>query len=707
MPKWSKRAVKRVVKGREAGREAVSCFCEAGRGGRAKGIPVVGAGMDWQLGLGGVGGVPQDPDNFVAQFRKFMPKWPKQLQMLPHGMRREQASKSKQELCEDTWCVLGRSPEGKRGIGCVVCAEGQRMLLHGSSVQCKLANTVRAYAQYDVGCAKLANLRRHQSSPGHIACAAAYLGIDYNPGVDAKGARKFGPSKEEFRQVWDAVSAGVSAHAGVKGLCAKSKMREMAWCIAEAMRSKDREFVSSQVAGALMRDDGHGRMHVRYWSTNKALETRSFMLGQMRTCASGTAADAKTKNTAELFRRFATPGTPPGTPARPPGEVMPAVYEKIRTSLHQVTYDSASNEKLSGEMMRRGLALDQAMVFAPNVRMVTRDKTHGSRRIITRTLKADPVLKSIMEAWVTGSDTARSVASVIDSSDEIKDKFRRFAEKDMAHIGSQVWNLGWAPHRYESVAKPLGRMIHCIYAVIQTAEWVAAHRGDSQGQAGVMIDWLKRLSAEEYLIAAMVCDATHENLDLIRFTEPEDIDVAEMHGAVATFRHRIRFLFGREEGCRKVPCYTKFALGAIARVCSFRINNDVRSFGLQGGVPEELWKRCIARLHPWLVMAEKLLMLNFRALTLSAASQSSHAFPRTRRRLKSLIVRRRKPCSDWPSSSRCAHSSSASSSGAWSPTQSLSGACPGALLEKHGRRQSAGWLVEKRQRTSRARWCQR
>ena len=108
---------------------------------------------------------------------------------------------------------------------------------------------------------------------------------------------------------------------------------------------------------------------------------------------------------------------------------MSAVYDKMRNTLHQVTFDSASNERLSGELMRRGLALDQARVFAPNVKMITRDKTHASRRVITRTLAADPVLKSIIEKWVTGGKDARSVASVIDSSDEIKDKFRRFAEK--------------------------------------------------------------------------------------------------------------------------------------------------------------------------------------------------------------------------------------------------------------------------------------
>ena len=554
---------------------------------------------------------PEEPDYLDAQFRKCMPGWSKQLQMLPVCMSIDQVSKSKRQLCMKTWCALGRSPAGKRGVGCVMCAEGQRMLSAGNSVQSKLAKTVKAYAHYDIGCLKLTNLKRHQSCPGHIACAAHYLGIDYTPGLDAQGASNFCPNKDDFLKVWDEVSKGIATSEGIKGLCAKIKMRQMTWCIAEAMRSKDREFVSTQMAGALMRDDGHGRMHIRYCSTNKALQSRTFMLGQMRTCASGTGADAKTKNTDELFRKFAKAGTPPGTDAHPPGEIISAVYEKMRTTLHQVTFDSASNERLSGEMMRRGLALDQARVFAPNVRMITRDKTHGSRRVITRTLAADPVLNSIIERWVTGGKDTRSVASVIDSSDEIRDKFRRFAEKDLAHIGSQVWRLGWAPHRYESMAKPLGRMIHCIYAVIQTAEWVIEHRGDDRGQSGVMIDWLRQFSVEEYLTAAMVCDAAHENIDLIRFTEPEDIDVAKIHGAVATFRHRIRFLFGAEEGCRKVPCFTQFALGAIARVCSFRVKNDVRSFGLQGDVPERLWRTCISRFQPWLIMAEKIIDVEF------------------------------------------------------------------------------------------------
>ena len=62
-----------------------------------------------------------------------------------------------------------------------------------------------------------------------------------------------------------------------------------------------------------------------------------------------------------------------------------------------------------------------------------------------------------------------------------------------------------------------------------------------------------------------------------------------------------------------MPCYTRFALGAISRVCSFRVKSEVRSFGLQGDVPERLWRTCISRLQPWLVMAEKILDVEFPA----------------------------------------------------------------------------------------------
>ena len=112
-------------------------------------------------------------------------------------------------------------------------------------------------------------------------------------------------------------------------------------------------------------------------------------------------------------------------------------------------------------------------------------------------------------------------------------------------------------------------MVHTIYAVIETANWVVVNRPNTGAQAA-MRRFLNHLTNEQYLTAAMLADAAAEDINLIRFTEPEDVDVADVLGQVEAFRRNIKFSFGHERGCKKAQCFTSFALKVLGQVRPFK-----------------------------------------------------------------------------------------------------------------------------------------
>ena len=85
---------------------------------------------------------------------------------------------------------------------------------------------------------------------------------------------------------------------------------------------------------------------------------------------------------------------------------------------------------------------------------------------------------------------------------------------------------------------------------------------------------------------------------MIRLTEPEDVDVADVLGQVEAFRRNIKFLFGHERGCRKAQCFTSFALKVLGQVRPFKKGTKVESFGTRDGITDAMFEKCITRMRP-------------------------------------------------------------------------------------------------------------
>ena len=494
------------------------------------------------------------------------------------------------------------------------------------------------------------NLLRHQRRAVHIAGVHRWLGL--SPGAVGPPA---GPSLEAFAQVWDMLRRGTAVDKGLDGVGSAKKLSKMRWCISEALRRLDRKALGNAKCISLSRDERDGRLSIRYSAADAELNRRRRWLGQAR--GFGTGAAAITEATATVIRLLATPGY--GAPGHDRSAAVcdAALADHIFRHIESVTVDAASDEVLSGELIRggglRGSAAAAALAITPNLRFILRDKTHGARRhglphcrlrslallkclipalllvltgdcgscagivwggcsgcrpvrLTSRAWAADPFLNRVYRQYITSRD---SLVSTIENSNLLSDKFQHYVRRSQGVYGIQVSNLSLARHRADSTQKPLARMVLFIDALLCVALHLSNSRGGREAQIG---ETFLQLSAEDYLQLSMMADAGDEAIQLVRLCDTECFDPATTPSQVGAFRARIKHLFV-DRGCLELRGFTAFALDILSTQRVFTSKRGLRAtFGFgPGGVPADLLQRCLGRMHGWCVIASSVLEAEF------------------------------------------------------------------------------------------------
>ena len=95
------------------------------------------------------------------------------------------------------------------------------------------------------------------------------------------------------------------------------------------------------------------------------------------------------------------------------------LFEHVRTHIHSVTVDSASDEVAAIENMRSAASCTaiEGVAFAPYLKAVIRDKAHASRRILQRPWAVDPYLETVGAVLVSEKN---SIAQMIQNSTDLK-----------------------------------------------------------------------------------------------------------------------------------------------------------------------------------------------------------------------------------------------------------------------------------------------
>ena len=332
--------------------------------------------------------------------------------------------------------------------------------------------------------------------------------------------------------------------AGVSNVARAKKARKMLWCLAEGHRDLKRALWRSSAAvtsTTIFQDARKAKLSIRFNAANSNLDRRTGHLGTVD-LASDHSLDSTgiQEGTMAVIRRFCSAGAPPGVhSAKKTLDVD--LYQKLTTSIEMFVSDAAADEIRAGHMLAGQSVSLMAKPDLPNLKVVGRDKPHAMRRLTQRGWKADPFLDDVHRSFVTGPG---SPAHLIQFSDAFAAWFAKHVQLLRGSLKAVdphrlVKDLHYAPHRFDSMQKPLQRIALYFLAVVATMTQISQERrGGAEGQAAE--SFLSWLTAEKALQAAMMADAGEEHMQALRLLDYEGFPVDDLAYKLSAFLDRIK-----------------------------------------------------------------------------------------------------------------------------------------------------------------------
>ena len=115
-------------------------------------------------------------------------------------------------------------------------------------------------------------------------------------------------------------------------------------------------------------------------------------------------------------------------------------------------------------------------------------------------------------------------------------------------------------------------------------------------------NFLKALTVEIYLTAAMMCDAATEAMSFIRKLDTEDLDNAELSSFIEQFLDHIYFMF-YERGVLTIKGHTTFIIDWLEnRTTHFVVDGKGMSIG-GSKIKDSLINKVLERMHGWVQLA--------------------------------------------------------------------------------------------------------
>ena len=343
------------------------------------------------------------------------------------------------------------SKNGTWGLGCI-CCEAQLQEKGRTS-----PSESRGFAKFMCGSVNFGTLIRHHNLAAHVEAARAFVGLGQAASLISA------PTVDDFECVWKTVVQKKAApYGGIDGIGGGKKIARMVRCIAEGIRIQDRAFLKDAKRFSLARDERNRRLASHYVAVNASMERRTGLFMSLRGC-SDSPGDATatyiTRTTMSGFDRMATPKVNIRTDLaqEPMDKTFRKHLFKIWSSL--VT-DAAVNELLS--------ATDTAQ------KVETIDKSHASRRLLSRTLKLDDYMNGVLETMIVGKGslcsliqfspnlrevfTSNVVSMKEDADAQAQDDEGGYSDEDGGEVDNAV-NIGIAKHRFDSMSKRLRRAV--------------------------------------------------------------------------------------------------------------------------------------------------------------------------------------------------------------------------------------------------------
>ena len=398
-----------------------------------------------------------------------------------------------------TWLrALGENGESKLRVGCLVCAK------------CKLPGRMGAFDVTTAEGIRIPKLRRHAETIWHKTALQSLCAPEAASSLQA-------PSRQEFATLYGQLRNRRHGEIMENSLVHRKKSRAIIWCLAEAIRNRQREAFRRSQCMALSQDGSETRHLARFVSCDDNLTVTSGILGMVR--CHGAGHKAVLEATKQIYVQAATPGCGASKVAVPHDD---ALYNHMRMSTILWNTDAGPDELLAGTEAKSWQAsANDIRPFLPELAYIHRDKAHASRRVIRRPWFADAVLLSVHKEFV-------AMMSLIQHSHVLKAWYVEFQAVAAQHGETDLTiqpSLSYCAVRFDSLAKPLAVAVLTIDAVILTAiKNVTTRKGNSS--CAPTTQFLNFISGEQgvkhLLLAAMLADAACECLQLTRELDTED-----------------------------------------------------------------------------------------------------------------------------------------------------------------------------------------
>lgn len=235
----------------------------------------------------------------------------------------------------------------------------------------------------------------------------------------------------------------------------------------------------------------------------------------------------------------------------------------------------------------------------PHARFLCRDATHSARRL-------DAYLSEVIQTFILSPS---SIVQIIHNSPDLRGIYGLINRDDIEV--NTVQNLGSSKDRFDSTSKPLSRFCATFDSVWKAAVAIQDRRkGTVPGQRAS--EFLRYVSAESLMQAAMLADAAMEAMAVVRFHETESFDLSLVPQVICQFLHRIDVLFLRGEcmhtGHTKTMVDTALA---VERACVIYPEKTWKSAGGPDYVKTSVIDRCLARMAVWVRLAGERLAVEF------------------------------------------------------------------------------------------------
>ena len=416
------------------------------------------------------------------------------------------------------------------------------------------------------------------------------------------------PAVEEFANLLQRIRRNeLEAPSG----SSRRKLTTMSWCLYEAQREVERRVLAKAVCVSLVQDaSARGPLLLtRYVACGPLLQRSS---GILRICPAGGHSGAQdlAKSVLGSIQAMGTKRRMHANMYKPIEKArrIPAFARKLAAIVEVFVADGAADEQLAGRMLHRHSARASLGQTLPNLRLVVRDKPHGARRLLQRTLPKDPFISTLMSAllWSRGS-----LAKIVQFSASHQETFRRHQVRHMGQAEKTLKNLSYAEHRFDSSARPLGRMVVHFEALVLTAADIIRERPPNNKDHRGANRALDLLDTESMLQLGMVADACEIVVRFIRFLDKECFDISALPCHIQALKDSATDLF-MCGGCLRHEGYTRHMDRLIRKPRLVVLTGGrPKTLGDMSGPSDAVVAKCLGRMANWWKLAESVLRSEF------------------------------------------------------------------------------------------------